>query len=329
MAADNAGKMIHVIGNAAIDSVIRVDRFPRPGETIVALGASEDLGGKGANQAVAAARCGANVRLVAAIGADAQGERIRSNLAAEGVLTDGLATSSYGTDRCVITVDGQGENTIVSLIDAARNFDPIAETSVARWIMPGDWVVMQGNLRPNVTRDCLALAKSKGATTALNPSPTYRRSGLRLDARRSRRRQPRRGDRARGRRGRGGGADALQEGRRRGRSYARRRRRRFLLGRRAFRVAAPRVIAVDTVGAGDVFCGVLIAAKVLGLRLERSARRRDRGRFGFGRAKGGPRFLSVPGGDGGRFLSALRSDGSRSIGNDGTRLPSRECGRTR
>jgi ribokinase len=48
--------MIHVIGNAAVDSVIRVDELPRPGETIVALGASEDLGGKGANQAVAAAR---------------------------------------------------------------------------------------------------------------------------------------------------------------------------------------------------------------------------------------------------------------------------------
>jgi ribokinase len=45
--------MIHVIGNAAVDSVIRVERFPRRGETIVALGASEDLGGKGANQAAA------------------------------------------------------------------------------------------------------------------------------------------------------------------------------------------------------------------------------------------------------------------------------------
>ncbi len=54
--ADDTGKMIHVIGNAALDSVIRVDWFPRPGETIVALGASEDLGGKGANQALAAAR---------------------------------------------------------------------------------------------------------------------------------------------------------------------------------------------------------------------------------------------------------------------------------
>src|SRR5271170_1317731 len=149
------GKMIHVIGNATIDSIIRVDRFPRPGETIVALGASEDLGGKGANQAVAAVRCGANVRLVAAIGGDVLGERIRSSLAREGVLTDGMTISPYGTDRCVITVDRHGENTILSLIDAARHFDPIAETRLESLIRPGDLVVVQGNLRPNVTRDCL------------------------------------------------------------------------------------------------------------------------------------------------------------------------------
>jgi ribokinase len=58
--------MIHLNGNAAVDSVIRVDRLPRPGETIVAHGASEDLGGKGANQAVAAARCGAALSASAA-----------------------------------------------------------------------------------------------------------------------------------------------------------------------------------------------------------------------------------------------------------------------
>jgi sugar/nucleoside kinase (ribokinase family) len=135
--------MIHVIGNAAVDSLIRVDELPRPGETIVALGASEDLGGKGANQAVMAARCGASVRLVAPIGDDALGERIRWNLAREGVEIDGLMTSSYGTDRCVIAVDRHGENTILSLIDAARNFDPIAETKIEEWISPGDLVVMQ------------------------------------------------------------------------------------------------------------------------------------------------------------------------------------------
>jgi ribokinase len=165
--------MIHVIGNVAVDSVIRVERLPRPGETIVALGASEDLGGKGANQALVAARCGAPVRLVAPIGDDAMAKRIRSSLAREGVLTDGMMTSPYGTDRCVIVVDRHGENTILSLIDAARNFDPVAETRLESWIKPGDLVVMQGNLQAKVTRDCLTLATSKGATTVLNPSPTY------------------------------------------------------------------------------------------------------------------------------------------------------------
>ena len=179
--------MIHVIGNAAIDSVIRVDRFPRPGETIVALGVSEDLGGKGANQAVAMARCAAHVRLVAAIGADAQGERIRSNFAVEGVLTDGMATSSYGTDRCVITVDGQGENTILSLIDAARNFDPIAEKSVAR----GSCRATGLSCRAICVRSHTGLSRSReveGRDDGSQSVADLRRSRLRLDARRSRRR---------------------------------------------------------------------------------------------------------------------------------------------
>jgi ribokinase len=255
--------MIHVIGNAAVDSVIRVDRFPRPGETIVALGASEDLGGKGANQAVVAARCGARVRLVAPIGDDALGERIRSSLAREGVQTDGVTTSPYGTDRCVIAVDRDGENTILSLIEAARHFDPIAETRVESWIAPGDLVVMQGNLRPSITRECLTLAKSKGATTVLNPSPTYaaqdydwslvdlvvvnRGEAVELAGGAA--------EAARELCNRGAGAVVLTLGTD-GAS--------FFSANDAFRVAAPKVIAIDAVGAGDVFCGVLISAKAHG-----------------------------------------------------------------
>jgi ribokinase len=258
--------MIHVIGNGAVDNIIRVDRFPRPGETIVALGASEDVGGKGLNQAVVAARCGAQVRLVAAIGDDAWGERIRSNLAQEGVLTDGLATSSYGTDRCVITVDRQGENTILSLVDAARDFDSAAETPMDRWILPGDWVAMQGNLRPDVTRNCLALAKSKGATTVLNPSPTYpageydwalvslavlnRSEAIELagkvDVEHA----------ARSFLHEGAGAVVVTLG---GEGSI------FFSASDAFRVPAPETRAVDTVGAGDVFCGTVVAARVAGL----------------------------------------------------------------
>ena len=256
--------MIHVIGNAAVDSVMRVDRFPRPGETIVALGASEDLGGKGANQAVAAARCGAKVRLVAAIGDDAEGARIRSTLAKEGVLTDGLATSSYGTDRCAITVNRRGENTILSLIDAARHFDPVAETPIDSWIAPGDFVVMQGNLHADITRNCLALARAKGAITALNPSPTYAAQDYNwtlvdlVVANRGEAIELADGaaeEAARTLRQRGAGAVVLTLGE----DGAA-----FFSADDAFRVAAPRVSAVDTVGAGDVFCGVLIAARVLG-----------------------------------------------------------------
>lgn len=66
--------MIHVVGNAAVDTVMRVDRFPQPDETTIARGASDDLGGKGANQAIVIARCGEDVRLVAAVGADAAGD---------------------------------------------------------------------------------------------------------------------------------------------------------------------------------------------------------------------------------------------------------------
>ena len=256
--------MIQVIGNAAVDNVIRVESFPRPGETIVALPASEDLGGKGANQAVVAARCGAPVRLVAPIGDDALGERIRSSLAREGVQTDGLINSPYGTDRCVITVDRHGENTILSLIDAARNFDPIAETRMESWIAPGDLVVVQGNLRPNVTRDCLALAKSKGATTFLNPSPTYAAEdydwtlvdlvlvncgeAVELVGGDAEEAAPELCKR-------GAGAVVVTFG---AHGAA------FFSADETFRLAAPLVIAIDTVGAGDVFCGVLIAAKALG-----------------------------------------------------------------
>jgi len=256
--------MIHVIGNAAVDSVIQVERFPRSGETIVALEASEDLGGKGANQAVAAARCGAPVRLVAPIGDDALGERIRSSLAREGVQTDGVTASPYGTDRCVITVDRHGENTILSLIDAARHFDPIAETQIASWIAPRDLVVMQGNLRPTVTRDCLALAKSKGATTVLNPSPTYAAQdydwtlvdlvlvnrGEAVDIASCSAEEA-----ARELCKEGAGAVVLTLG---ADGAA------FFSADDTFRVGAPQVTAIDTVGAGDVFCGVLIAARALG-----------------------------------------------------------------
>lgn len=258
--------MIHVIGNAAADMIVRIPRFPRPGETLVAESAMDDLGGKGANQAVAIARCGEPVGLVAAIGADALGEKIRSSLAAEAVDVQGLWAWAGATDRCVIYVDTNGENTIVSLIEAARHFDPLSVTDIAERVAPGDWVLLQGNLRPQISRACLALAKTCGATTALNPSPAYAPSdydwplvdlaivnrgeaselGLRDDPIEA----------ARVLLAAGAGTVVLTLGAQGAI---------LLSSSKELRAAAPSVAAVDTVGAGDVFCGSLVAARVKSL----------------------------------------------------------------
>ena len=257
--------MIHVIGNAALDSVMRVERFPRAGETIVALGASEDLGGKGANQAIVAARCGAPVRLVAPIGDDAPGERIRSSLAREGVQTDGMTISPYGSDRCVITVDRDGENTILSLIDAARHFDPIAETRIefvdrarrprrhAGKSQAGRHARLSRSGEVEGRRDgSQSVADLCGSRTMTGPwsiscwSTAARRfelAGVGAD------------EAARELCNKGAGAVVLTLGADGALFFA---------ADETFRVAAPRVIAVDAVGAGDVFCGVLVAAKALG-----------------------------------------------------------------
>ena len=163
--------MIHVIGNAAVDTIIRLKHLPQPGETVIARSLAEDLGGKGANLAAIIARCGVPVRLVAAIGGDPPGKRIRDSLAAEGVMTDGLATWPGPTDRCMIYVDQAGENTIVSLIDAAQSFDPLPSLAAGDWIAPKDYVLLQGNLRPEVLHRCLGFARQRSAVTVLNPSP--------------------------------------------------------------------------------------------------------------------------------------------------------------
>jgi ribokinase len=257
--------MIHVVGNAAIDTIIRVDRFPEPGETIVARSGSDDLGGKGTNQAIVMARCGQDVRLVAAVGDDDAGKRVRRTLAAEGVRTEGLQTWPGATDRCVICVDRNGENTIVSVIDAAARFDPIASTDIGREVRPGDWVTLQGNLHARVTKACLALAKGYGATTALNPSPTYpvaeydwslvdlvvlnRNEAVELGGHSN----PIEGARAL----LAAGAEIVvvtlgSEGAM------------LLSSQDAVRVPAPPVEAIDSTGAGDVFCGALVAARAAG-----------------------------------------------------------------
>ena len=160
-----------VIGNCTLDISFRVPRFPRPGETVLADGTARDLGGKGANQAVAAARSGAPVAFCAAVGADENGRSMRTGLAEAGVCTEHVMTLPDPSDQSIIYVTPEGENSIVSTHAGAASMDMAAARPALESVAAGDVVLMQGNLAHDVTRGCLEEGRRRGAVTVLNPAP--------------------------------------------------------------------------------------------------------------------------------------------------------------
>ena len=162
---------IHVVGNCTLDLVFRVERFPEAGETILAEERLLDLGGKGANQALVAARFGASVRLVAPLGSDADGAWALARLRSEGLPADGLIKSATPTDQSIIIVVPSGENMIVSSAAAARSMTPDEATSALAGAKAGDIVMVQGNLGRATTEAALRRARERGAKTMVNPAP--------------------------------------------------------------------------------------------------------------------------------------------------------------
>jgi ribokinase len=161
---------ICVVGNAAIDLNVRVAHLPSPGETTLALDSTSDFGGKGANQAVAAARAGAPTLLFAAIGQDADGDRLITQLNAEGIDTRHILRVPCPTDISIVTVDAAGENTIVTRNHAATGYRP-ARRALLDATQAGDWIALQGNLSAEVTAEVLRTARLGACRTLLNPGP--------------------------------------------------------------------------------------------------------------------------------------------------------------
>lgn len=104
---------VAVVGSINLDLIATAERLPTAGETIGGGVLSEQPGGKGANQAAAAARLGGNARLIGAVGSDASGQRMLEALACAGVDTSGVARLAEPTGTALIVVDGSGENQIV------------------------------------------------------------------------------------------------------------------------------------------------------------------------------------------------------------------------
>jgi len=160
-----------VIGNSVIDRSFLVDGLPQLGETRIAQDALVDFGGKGLNQAVSAARCGAKVTLQTTVGDDSFGQELLAALHAEGILLPPSAVRGGPTDEAIVFVLPDGENAIICSTRAAQEADHSAGLAMLSRFGRDDWLVLQGNVSRNVTEDTLLRARDRGIQTIVNPSP--------------------------------------------------------------------------------------------------------------------------------------------------------------
>src|SRR5947207_14488303 len=135
---------IVVFGSLNMDLVVRVPRFPLPGETITGRGFRTVPGGKGANQAVAAARQGAAVSMAGRVGGDAFGERLLESLRAEGIDTSHVSVEpEVSTGLAIIPVDDAGENSIMLVAGANGRVSPADAEAAAEAIAGAGALMMQ------------------------------------------------------------------------------------------------------------------------------------------------------------------------------------------
>ena len=159
-----------VIGSINRDLVCEVEALPRPGETVSAHRLRELPGGKGANQAVAAARMGVRVAMIGRTGADAGGTRLRETLVADGVVVDGIGVDpALPTGTAYIAIDRNGENQII--VDAGANA-ALGSDMIARNVFAGARVVLTQLETPVAAASrAFALAREVGALSMLNTAP--------------------------------------------------------------------------------------------------------------------------------------------------------------
>ncbi|MDB5818880.1 MAG: phosphomethylpyrimidine kinase family protein [Rhizobacter sp.] len=160
-----------VLGNATIDQIMRVRRLPVPGETLLAHDMIRCAGGKGLNQAVAAARTGADVLLVAPTGRDTDAAFLADSLGGETKLAAQWLTCDAPTDLSSIWVADDGENVIVSSAGCAHSVTPEQAARLCDTLVAGDILLIQGNLGAEATLAAAETARARGAPCVLNTAP--------------------------------------------------------------------------------------------------------------------------------------------------------------
>jgi ribokinase len=160
---------IFVFGSLNVDFVTQVERLPRPGETVLGPGFALHPGGKGANQALAAARCGADVRLFGAVGDDALAGEALVLLKPAGVDLSGIAVHPGPTGAAFIAVAADGANQIV--VAAGANMKASADMIGKADIKAGDILLVQREVPESEIIRAARVFKAKGGRVILNAAP--------------------------------------------------------------------------------------------------------------------------------------------------------------
>jgi ribokinase len=241
-----------VVGSVNVDVVARVARLPGPGETVLGGALTRSPGGKGANQAAAAARLGARVRMIGCVGDDTDGRWMIDSLRDAGVDTGGVWLGETPTGTALIAVDASGENQIVVCPGAN------AEVAAPDDLSPDEAVLAQLEI-PLATVAALADAPGflavNAAPAAELPASVVARADLVIVNESEYALQPALAAARLVAVTRGAAGAVLLSG-----------------GDEVARAAAPRVAAVDSVGAGDAFCAALTLALHAGWPAEAALR---------------------------------------------------------
>lgn len=162
---------VAVVGSINVDLLLMVDRLPAAGETVLGTGGTLSPGGKGANQAVAAARQGAEVHMVGAVGGDANAAEATRLLRDSGVNVDLVATVEGPTGLAVVSVDRQAENSIVVIPGANQQVDPAMVAAALPGLLSCDVVVLQGELPNSTVEFVLRELRDAAVMVVLNLAP--------------------------------------------------------------------------------------------------------------------------------------------------------------
>ena len=264
---------IAVVGSINRDTVLRARSIPQPGETVLGISQKSSRGGKGANQAIAAARLGCAVSMIGRVGADADGPGCLGALAAEGVDVDGVGVDvEASTGHATVIVDDNAENAIVVIPGANAMLGPSEVRAAGAALRDAAVTLLQLEVPLDAVQEAMSLATG---TIILNPAPAQRipapllaQVGIlvpnRLELAYLSGRSPAsdiEGVIAQAHAIPGPEAIVVTLG---GQGAV------LVSERGALHVAAFPVDAVDTTGAGDAFCGGLADAVARGVELDRA-----------------------------------------------------------